>query len=218
VIFNADGKALLSIPEVQSDWKRLTDRKFSPQKQQGWLVCGLHPGDGGVYQRYEVAEYLAGYSGPPPMVHLRRGETLRRYLQPGLEDGKTFVFWGRNYNTGGVPGLERSHTWVNQPEKMHGSRDGGGYRPGQARFGNAVYTYKPDFSTKEYGEGLVDEAQDRVTFEFQSPYIIGATPASAKPWGIYEPGCRNGLVLRGKVTCSVSVSVDRGATWQDCGG
>src|ERR1043166_2908000 len=47
-------------------------------------------------------EYLAGYSGPPPMVHLRRGETLRRYLQPGLEDGKTFVFWGRNNNTKGI--------------------------------------------------------------------------------------------------------------------
>ena len=25
-------------------------------------------------------------------------------MEPGLEDGKTFVFWGMNYNTGGVPG------------------------------------------------------------------------------------------------------------------
>src|SRR6266542_6431423 len=93
VIFNEAGTALLSIPEVRRDWKRLTDRKFQPGKQHGWLVCGLHPSDGSVFQEYGVAEYLAGYAGPPPAVHLRRGETLRRYLSPGLEDGKTFVFW-----------------------------------------------------------------------------------------------------------------------------
>jgi hypothetical protein len=217
VIFNNDGTALLSLAEIYKDWKRLADRKHTPQRQQGWLVCGLHPDDAGSYARYQVAEYLAGYSGPPPMIHLRRGETLRRYLQPGLEDGKTFAFWGRNYNTGGIPGLERSHTWVNQPEKMHDSRDGAGYRPGQARFGNAVSTYKPDFSTQDYREGLVDETEDRMTFAFQTPYIIAATPATAKPWGVYEPGCRNGLVLHGKATCAVSLSTDRGATWQDCG-
>src|SRR5262249_36175382 len=85
VIFNKAGTELLSIPEVQKDWKRLTDRKYAPDKQHGWLVCGLHPADGGVYHQYGAAEYLAGYSSVPPLVHLRRGETLRRYLQPGLE-------------------------------------------------------------------------------------------------------------------------------------
>jgi hypothetical protein len=217
VVFNKDGSALLSIPEVRDDWKRLTDRKFQREKQQGWLVCGLHPGDGGVYAEYSVAEYLAGYAGPPPAVHLRRGETLRRYLQPGLEDGKTFVFWGSNYNTASIPGPERSHTWVNQPEKMHGSRDGTGYKPGQARFGNAVYVYKPDFTTADYREGVIEENEKHIVFEFQSPYIIGATPPNAKTWGIYDAGCRNGLVLRGKADCAVSVSVDHGKSWQDCG-
>src|SRR3954462_5875537 len=61
VIFNPEGTALLSIPDIQPDWKRLTDRSFNPQKQHGWLVCGLHANDGAVYQRYEVAEYCAGY-------------------------------------------------------------------------------------------------------------------------------------------------------------
>jgi hypothetical protein len=103
VIFDSEGKSLLSIPEVKADVKRLTDRNFSPQKQHGWLVCGLDKGDGGVYRQYTTAEYLAGYASVPPMIHLRRGEKLRRYLQPGLEDGKTFVFWGRNYNTSGIP-------------------------------------------------------------------------------------------------------------------
>jgi hypothetical protein len=217
VIFNGDGSALLGLADVQRDWKRLTSRTNEPKRQAGWLVCGLHPGDGGCYQSYEVAEYLAGYSGPPPMVHLRRGETLRRYLEPGLDDGKTSVFWGRNYNTGGIPGPERSHTWVNQPDQMYKSKNGAGYKPGQARFGNARYTYKPDFASGDYREGVIKEDDKQVVFEFYSPCIIGATPPNAKPWGIYDKGCRNGLVLRGKADCNVSLSTDQGKTWHDAG-
>jgi hypothetical protein len=217
VIFDRQGKRLLSVREVHDDWERLSSRGFAPEKQHGWLVCGLHATDGASYRRYEVAEYLAGYSGPPPMVHLRRGEKLRRYLQPGLEDGKTFVFWGRNYNTGGIPGPERAQTWVNQPEKMHNSRDGAGNKPGQARYGNAMYVYKPDFSTNDYREGVVDEDGRRVVFEFYTPYIIAATPANDEPWGVYNPGCRNGLVLRGRADCAVTISTDQGRTWQECG-
>jgi hypothetical protein len=217
VVFDRDGKRLLSAREVRDDWKRLTDRTFAPEKQHGWLVCGLHPDDCVTYRKFEVAEYLSGYSGPPPMVHLRRGETLRRYLQPGLDDGKTFVYWGRNYKTGDVPGPERSHTWVNQPDRMYKSRDGAGNKPGQARYGNAVYVYKPDFATKDYQEGVVGEDERHVVFEFYTPYIIGAAPPNDKPWGIYDDGCRNGLVLRGKADCGVALSTDQGKTWQDCG-
>jgi len=217
VIFDRQGKALLSLAEVQRDWKRLTDRGVAPERQHGWLVCGLHPDDGGSDRRYACAEYLAGYSGPPPMVHLRRGEKLRRYLEPGLEDGMTFVFWGRNYKTNGVPGPERSHTWVNQPEKMHGSTAGAGFHPGQARYGNAVYTYRPDFRIRDYREGVITEDAGQVTLEFYTPYIIAARPANEKPWAIYEPGCRNGLVLHGKARCPVSVSTDQGRSWQACG-
>jgi hypothetical protein len=213
VIFNKDGSALLSIAEVQKNWKQLVRRDFEPARQHGWLVCGLHPDDGGVYSSYAVAEYLAGYSGPPPIVHLRRGETLRRYFEPGLEDGKTFVFWGRNYYTNGTPGPERAHTWVNQPDKMYKSKSGAGYKPGQARYANAVYTYKPDFASGHYKEGIIDENQKQVTFEFHTPYIIAATPPNKNAWGIYDAGCKNGLVLRCKAKCAVSVSVDRGLTW-----
>lgn len=217
VIYNQDGTALLSLAEIHKDWKRLTDRQFAPGRQHGWLVCGLHPDDGSSYGRYQVAEYLAGYSGPPPLVHLRRGETLRRYLEPGLEDGKTFVFWGRNYQTAGVPGPERSHTWVNQPEKMHGSRTGTGSKAGQARYANAVYTYRPDFADKDYRAGVIDEDADHVTFEFYTPYIIAATPPNNQAWGIYDAGCRNGLVVRGNGGCAVSISTDQGKTWFDAG-
>jgi hypothetical protein len=215
VIYNADGSALLSLAEVHKDWKRLTDRRNAPGRQHGWLVCGLHPADGGSYQSYNSADYLAGYSGPPPLVHLRRGETFRRYLQPGLEDGKTFVFWGRDYNAGGIPGPERNLTWVNQPEAMHGSPGGAPPRTGQARYGNAVYTYRPDFKSGAYREGVVEESDRHVIFEFCTPYIIAATPTGAKPFGIYEPGCKNGLVLHGKADCAVAVSVDQGQTWHE---
>ena len=217
VVFDERGERLLSIPEVKADVKRWTDRRFMPEKQHGWLVCGLHADDGGVYRRYDVAEYLPGYAGPPPLVHLRRGETLRRHLEPGLDDGKTFVFWGRNYHTAGIPGPERSLTWLNQPEKMFNSREGTGYHPGQARYANAVFTYRPDFRSADYREGVVDESDSHVTFEFTSPFVIAATPANTQPWGIYDAGGRNGLVLRGKADCAVSLSVDRGRTWQDCG-
>jgi hypothetical protein len=217
VIFDPAGQRLLSIREVIADSSRLTDRNHARQKQNGWLVCGLHPRDGDVFQKYETAEYLAGYAGPPPMVHLRRGETLRRYFEPGLEDGKTFVFWGRNYNTAGVPGPERSITWVNQPEKMFGSREGAGHKPGQVRFANARYIYKPNFSNGDYREGVVEESDDHVVFEFSNPYIIGATPPNSGEWGIYDPGCRNGLRVRGNADCQVSVSVDRGRSWKSGG-
>ncbi len=217
VIFDKDGKRLLSLKEVNADWKKLTDRQHAPERQQGWLVCGLHPGDGATYRRYDVAEYLPGYSGPAPKLHLRRGETLRRYLEPGLESGKDFVFWGRNYQTNGIPGPERSITWVNQPEKMLGSKTGAGYKPGQARFGNAVFTYRPDFASGDYKEGVVSEDEQQVTFEFQSPFLIGATPATNAEWGIYEPGGRNGLVIESAIEFPVSISTDRGKSWTDAG-
>jgi hypothetical protein len=218
VVFNPEGTALLSIPEIKADVRRLTDRRFAPERQHGWLISGLHPEDApGVYTRYDSAAYLPGYAGPPPAVHLRRGESLRRYLRPGLADGKTFVFWGRNYNRGGTPGPERDRTWVNQPEKMYGSRVGTPSRTGQARYGNAVYTYRPDFAGGDYREGVVEEDGRHVTFEFATPYVIGATPAKAGLWGVYEAGGTNGLVLRGKARCPVAVSLDRGRTWRDCG-
>src|SRR4051794_593025 len=126
VVYDANGRRLLGMREIAPDWKRLTDRGFKPERQHGWLICGLHPQDNASYAQYQAAEYLAGYAGPPPIVHLRRGEALRRYLEPGLGDGKTFVFWGRNYNAGAIPGPERPITWVNEPDAMYKSASGAG--------------------------------------------------------------------------------------------
>lgn len=217
VIFDAAGKRLLSIDEIRRDLRKWTREKTAAAKQHGWLICGLHPDDGDAFDSFRTAEYFAGYAGPPPMIHLRRGESLRRYIAPGLHDGQTFVFWGRNYNAGGIPGPERSRTWVNQPDQMYGSEKGSGYRLGQARFANAVYTYVPDFSSGDYREGVVTEDSEQVTFGFNSPYIIAATPASNEPWAIYEEGCTNGLVVTGDVSAEIHISTDRGATWTNAG-
>lgn len=225
VVFAPDGSRLLSIPEVAADLPRLTDPAYKPDRQRGWRISALHEADAKVYDAFRSAEYLAGYAGPPPMVHLRAGESLRRYFEPGLDDGaggsggksgtaggKTFAFWGMNYRTAGVPGLERGRTWVNQPEKMFGSKDGTGGTSGRARYGNAVYDYAPDFATGRYKQGVVEESASRVVFDFRTPYVIAATPATDQPWGVYQRGGRNGLVVQtGEVP--VEVSVDGGKTW-----
>ena len=36
-------------------------------------------------------------------------------------------------------------------------------------------------------------------------------------WAIYDPGCRNGLVVRGQTQAAIALSVDRGATWHPAG-
>jgi hypothetical protein len=212
VIFDEKGASLMGLDTISKQHQVLTSRDHAPQRQGGWLVCGLHKDDGGPYADYGSAEYRAGYAGPPPLVQLRKGESLRRYFEPGLDDGKTFVFWGRNPMTGGIPGPERSRTWVNQPEKMHGSKTGTSHINGQARYGNAVYRWQPDFA-----EGVVSADEKQVTLEFFTPYIIGATPPDDSAWGIYQPGGKNGLVLRGSPSCDVAVSTDGGVSWHDAG-
>jgi hypothetical protein len=218
VVFDEEGTRLLSIAELGPALKTLGDPDFKPERQRGWRVAGLHPDDIGSFSSFRVAEYLSGYAGPPPMVHLRKGETFTRYPEPGLEDGKTFVFWGRNYRTDDVPGPERSRTWVNQPEKMFQATRDAGHHNGQARYGNAVFLYRPNFKDGSYKEGVIDEGPEHVTFEFTSPYVIAATPPDDSDWGIYKPGGRNGLVLTSEKPVSAKVSTDAGTTWHAADG
>jgi len=211
VIFSPSGDRLLSLPEVAGGKYRAAAR--ATDASRGWLPNSLHSSDK-ISRSYKWVGYSTGYAGIPPMVYLRAGETLRRYVRPGLEDGKTFAYWGINYNAGGIPGPHRNQTWVGQPEKMYksGKRANGGH----GRYGNAVYTYKPDFASGKYKEGVIDEGDDHVTFEWYSPYVIAANPAEAvarEKFGIYKPGCTGGLVISGKVSCPVEVSTDQGATW-----
>ena len=216
VVFTPDGSRLMGLMEVS---KGMSSIKRS-NRERGFIPAGLHPSDPNVYKTVNWVGYTTGYAGPPPLVNLRAGESLRRTLKPGLDDGKTFAYWGINYNAGGIPGPTRDRTWVNQPEKMFKSGRDCGYRVGQARYANAVFTYRPDFASSKYREGIIDESDKHVTFEWQSPYVVAATPpeaAAKEQWGTRKPGCTNGLILRGKMSCPVEVSTDQGATWAKAG-
>lgn len=211
VVFTPAGERLMGLSEVAG--KKYGPAARNTDASRGWLPNGLHRSDS-IFRDMRFVGYSTGYAGIPPMVYLRSGESLRRYVYPGQEDGKTFAYWGINYNAGGIPGPFRNETWVGQPEKMYktGKRAGGG----NARYGNAVYVYKPDFASAKYREGVVEEDDDHVTFEWYSPYVIAANPAKSKArekFGIYQPGCTGGLVLAGKLSCPVEVSVDQGKTW-----
>lgn len=216
VVFTADGGRMMGVMEIAADFSSVAKSNLT----RGWRPGGLHPSDPDTYKEVRSVGYSTGYAAVPPMVHLRSGETLRRYLRPGLEDGKTWAYWGINYNRPGRTGPTRSRTWVNQPENMYRAKRDCGYREGQGRYANAVYTYKPDFASAGYKEGVIDESDGQVTFEWYSPYVVAATPppaAAKEEWGIYKKGCTGGLVIAGKMTCPVSVSTDQGKTWQQAG-
>ena len=214
VIFGKDERRLLSIDEVRRMSKQIRDNDFFPDRQRGWRIAGLHEKDVvDLYDDYSTTAYLAGYAGPPPTVHLRRGETLRRYVHPGLDDGSTFVYWGLNRMQQGIPGPQRDRTWVNQPENMYRASRDAGSKSGRVRFANAVYTYQPRFTDQTYREGIADESEKHMTFQFFTPFVIGATPANNGPWSIYEDGCKNGLVVSLKANCQISVSTDCGTNW-----
>ena len=214
VIFDESGKRLLSIAEIKTGDKRLRDNNYQSARQNGWRIAGLYEKDVvGLYDEYASASYLSGYAGPPPTVHLRRGESLRRYANPGLEDGETFVFWGLNRRKSSGPGPARDRAWVNQPEKMHGAQRDAGSARDRVRFANAVYTYRPRFNDDSYREGVVAESEQQVTFEFNTPYVIAAQPPNDQPWAIYDDGCTEGLIVRSRRSLEVSVSTDCGQTW-----
>ncbi|HVR83371.1 MAG TPA: hypothetical protein VMU54_03610 [Planctomycetota bacterium] len=220
VVFDEEGSRLLSIREIKDGFSKFTNPRFKPERQHGWRVAGLHDADPEVYSAYKSAMYEFGYSGPPPLVHLRSGETLRKYPKPGLDDGQTFVFWGMSYSANTCRGPERDRTWVNQPEKMYRSVAGTGSVGGLSRYGNAVYGYAPDFKSGAYQEGVVDEDDHHVTFEFYSPYVIACTPSIKRKEGegdlnVSKEGATNGLVVRGRLSCPVSVSIDQGKTWKE---
>ncbi len=205
----------------------MLDNTGAPKSNRGWFKSGLYfPKEntdatdadtmGGYADVYSLLP-LSGYAAVTPRVSLRRNEVLRRYLQPGL--GKeTYVYWGPNMNSRGIPGPGRDRTWACEPERMfRATRDT--ETADVARYGNAVYMFKPNFADGSYRDAVIAEDEKSVTLFFHSPYAIGATPAADQadePWGTLLPGCTNGLMLAAKKgTCSVQLSSDHGRTWSE---
>ena len=104
----------------------------------------------GTYGSIHFYALLCGYAGAPPVVNLRPGETLRRFPRPGLGEGSAgpLVYWGICVD--GMDGPNRHITYLNDPEHSFNAAK----RPQhendparRARFGNAVFTYRPDFES-----------------------------------------------------------------------
>ena len=200
VIFNLAGTALLSIPE-RSRPINVTSRTFKPNDSTAGWYRGCIPTTLLAFTLVTIsAAYLSGYAGPPPMVHLRRGETLRRYLTPGLEHGKTFVFWVCNYNRGKIQGRNAISLGSNQLRRNAWSRDGTDGTIGRALWQRCLHlsarVLERQLSRKE-SLTRVTTSDIRVP---DSLFDRSATPPNSKPYGIYETGCKNGLVLRGKAS------------------
>lgn len=221
-------KAPKAVPRSESELESLLDNAHSPEANQGWYKSGLYyPRENsdardsdamGTYNKVRSAAPLSGYALAPPMVALRRNETLRRYLQPGL-GSKQYVYWGPNMQKeAGIPGPGRDRTWASEPERMHRAQRDTETEP-VAHYGNAVYSYRPNFLDGSYRDAVVSEDDRSVTFSFQSPYTIAATPAKANAqeiWAVMHPGASNGLVITGQCAdCTVQISADHGRTWSE---
>jgi hypothetical protein len=167
---------------------------------------------------------LFGYNAMPIVYTLRAGETFTRYLDPGLEDGKTWVFWGRDYyNIMGKPrhGPYRNVTFLDDPP-IGNSRRG----RGKAYYGNGVFEYAPPLEREKWAEGVCESREvdckdgalqatapgAYVVFEHVSPYVIAARPVKGgdREWNLLKEKCCDGAAVSGQ-------AVDGGQSWQDAG-
>jgi len=179
------------------------------------MPAARHSDAVGCYTTVGALGPLSGYASVPPMISLRRNETLRRYLQPGL-GGTTYAYWGPNMQVGDIPGPCRDRTWACEPARMfRATRDTD--VTSVARYGNAVYTYRPTFTDGSYRDAVINESPRSVTSYFYPPYASAATPAkeqSGELWATLYGGCSNGLVITARAAaCSVQVSTDNGRSW-----
>lgn len=185
------------------------------------------------YKNQWHVQMLFGYNAMPIIYSLRSGETFTRYLEPGLEDGKTWVFWGKDYfkeNGGPRHGPWRAETFLDDYPIGNGKKGrGNGY------YGNGVFEYVPSLKDGKYREGVRAENgttfakgalrgtsnEASVTFEHVSPYIIAARSIEGgdRDWSVFTEKCADGAIVSGVTvgTVPVKVSVDGGQTWVQAG-
>jgi len=215
ICFDPEQKRMMNIEELTKANRPLLLSKRVAKDNRGWIP-ELYPGDGvGTYTKVSVYSLLCGYAGAPPIIALRPGEALRRFPRPGLGEGEKgkLVFWGICVD--GLDGPNRHITYVTDPEKCYNAaarprQEGDPSRRG--RFGNALFTYKPDFKSGSYKEGVAAEDNASVTFEHCSPFIIACKPAKKN---CFEAGATLGLLLSGKAECKVCISTDGMKTFSD---
>jgi len=212
----------------------ILDNSTAPEGNRGWFKSGLYfpntdTSDAtnsdalGSCTNILSTAPLSGYAAAPPIVSIKCGETIRRYLKPGL-GGQTYVYWGPNYfglknhSEIKIPGPSRDRAWASQPERMYRATRDTDLR--LARYGNVVYTYQPNFADDTYRDGVIAEDEDSVTFYFYSPYAVAATPpkdTAKRLWAILSTGCTNGLVISAEESSDLTlqVSTNNRTTWSE---
>lgn len=234
MVFDDEGRAI-GLKEIQphaagKDRKWLDDpRRGGPYK----LLLPPYPDSWDVYSKFLENTMLFGYNVMPIVYSLRSGESFTRYLEPGMEDSKTFMFWGKDYyGISGKPvhGPHRDWTYLDSYPVGNG-------RKGRADIhqANGVFEYNVPLADGRYREGATTEkntvltegvlrgksAEAAVTFEHTSPYIIAAWPEARgdREWNLLEEKCVDGAVAAGVAIgeVAVRVSVDAGQTWRQVG-
>ena len=234
VMFDDDGKAV-GLKEVYEKEDAKDKEWFADPKRGGSYQFNLSPfGDSpDSYSKVRWLQYNFGYNAMPIVYTLRSGETFTRYLDPGLDDGQTWIFWGRDYFTlNGKPkhGPFRNVTFLDD-YPTGGNRKG----RGRAYYGNGVFEYSPPLKDGRYEQGATDskgvtfkdgalrgkKADSYVTFEHVSPYVIAARSAEGgdREWKVTKDKCVDGAIVSGSATGDVplTVSVDGGRNWQSIG-
>jgi len=189
-----------------------------------------------VYKAVRGNRKLYGYNAFPIVFTLRPGEIFTRYLDPGLEDGNTWCFWGADYyrhDSKKQHGPYRNVTFLDDPP-IGNNREGRGH----ARYGNGVFEYKPPLDDGRFRVGLwreipppsvsfregaliSDDGPTALVFEHRSPYVIAARSAQggSRVWNVREEECLDGAVVKGRTKGEVrlAVSLDGGQLWQHIG-
>jgi len=234
MVFDDDGKPI-GLSEIYARQDAKDSDWFTSPKRGGPYRFNMSPfGDRlDSYSRVRWQQPLFGYNAMPIVYTLRSGETFTRYLDPGLADGKTWVFWGRDYyNIMGKPkhGPFRNVTFLDDPP-IGDNRRGRGL----AYYGNGAFEYTPALAGGAYREGAKLERDTVYTdgalrgtsngavvvFEHTSPYIIAARSVKGgdREWDLLKEKCADGAIVSGQAVgdVPVKVSIDGGQIWQDVG-
>ncbi len=234
MVFDDEGKPV-GLDEIYAREDASDKEWFASPKRGGPYKFNMSPfGDRlDSYSKIRWMQMNFGYNAMPIIYSLRSGETFTRYLDPGLEDGQTWVFWGRDYfELGGKPkhGPYRNVTFLDD-YPIGNDRRG----RGKAYYGNGVFEYVPPVADGRYKAGAKEpknvtfkdgvlrgkKADAYVVFEHVSPYVIAARSieGGGREWNLLEEKCCDGAILTGEAVGEVlvTVSVDGGQTWQKVG-
>jgi hypothetical protein len=234
MVFGDDGKPV-GVQEISEKLKAGDKAWLNDPKRGGFgkFATLPYPDNWDVYSTIKDEMMLFGFNAMPIVYTLRAGESFTRYLEPGLEDGKTFMFWAKDYyNIGSKPfhGPYRHDTFLDDYPMGNGKK---GHR--QVRQSNGVFEYNVPLADGRYKEGVKAEkdticeggvlkgksADGAVIFEHVSPYVIAAWPEKRgdREWNLLKETCVDGAVVSGTAIGKVPVivSIDGGQTWKEAG-